>query len=83
MKTALERPTAGDVTMPQAYAGAPLTLHHFTRRGAVALLAAHGFRVVSVNAVSVTGRVRPATWRDTLAAYGYLLLAERATETTP
>ena len=83
VRTALKRPDAGDVTMPQAYAGAPLTLHHFTRRGAVALLETHGLRVLSVSAVSVTGRVRPATWRDTLAAYGYLLLAERATATTP
>ena len=83
VKTASNRPTAGDVTMPQAYAGAPLTLHHFTRRGAVALLSAHGFRVLSVNAVSVTGRVRRAGWRDALNAYGYLLLAERTTATTP
>ncbi len=83
LKTWLKRDAAGDVTMPQAYAGAPLTLHHFTRRGAVALLEAHGLRVLGVSAVSVTGRVRPATWRDTLAAYGYLLLAERTTATTP
>ena len=83
VKTALNRPDAGDVTMPQAYAGAPLTLHHFTRRGGVALLAAHGFRVVSVNAVSVTGRVRRAGWRDAWNAYGYLLLAERTTATMP
>jgi len=83
VSTALRRPDAGDVTMPQAYAGAPLTLHHFTRRGAVELLESHGLRVVSVSAVSVDGRVRPAAWRDTLAAYGYLLLAERTTATTP
>ena len=83
VKTAMKRPRAGDVTMPQAYAGAPLTLHHFTRLSAVGLLGAHGLRVVSVNAVSVTGRVRPAAWRDTLSAYGYLLLAERTTATTP
>ena len=83
VKTALKRRDAGDVTMPQAYAGAPLTLHHFTRRGAVELLEAHGLRVVSVSAVSVDGRVRPATWRDAVSAYGYLLLAGRTTETTP
>ena len=83
VKTALKRPDAGDVTMPQAYAGAPLTLHHFTRRGAAKLLGAHGLRVLSISAVSVNGRVRPATWRDTFAAYGYLLLAERTTDTTP
>ena len=82
-KTALKLRDAGDVTMPQAYAGAPLTLHHFTRRGAAGLLDAHGLRVLSVSAVSVDGRVGPATWRDTLSAYGYLLLAVRATETTP
>ena len=83
VKTALKRPDAGDVTMPQAYAGAPLTLHHFTRRGAAKLLGAHGLRMLSISAVSVNGRVRPATWRDTFAAYGYLLLAERTTDTTP
>ena len=75
-KTLLGRADAGDVTMPQAYAGAPLTLHHFTRRGAVALLEAHGLRVTGVHAVSVHGRVRPATWRDGVNAYGYLLAAE-------
>ena len=83
VKAALKRPDAGDVTMPQAYAGAPLTLHHFTRRGAVELLEAHGLRVLSIHAVSVDGRVRPAGWPDALSAYGYLLIAERATETTP
>ena len=83
VKTWANRPDAGDVTMPQAYAGAPLTLHHFTRRGATKLLEAHGLQVLSVSAVSVDGRVRPATWRDTLSAYGYLLLAERTTDTTP
>jgi SAM-dependent methyltransferase len=75
--TALGRASAGDVTRPQAYAGAPLTLHLFTRRGAVALLAANGFRVLGVSAVSVDGVVRPARRRDALAAYGYLLVAER------
>ena len=31
LKTLIGRADAGDITMPQAYAGAPLTLHHFTR----------------------------------------------------
>lgn len=83
LKTWAKRPDAGDVTMPQAYAGAPLTLHHFTRRAAAALLEVHGLRVRSVSAVSVDGRVRSEGWRDALSAYGYLLLAERTTETTP
>src|SRR4051812_5761347 len=29
LRSLFERPTTGDVTMPQAYGGAPLTLHHF------------------------------------------------------
>ena len=74
VKSALGRPDAGDVTMPQAYAGAPLTLHHFTRGEAVGLLEANGFRVTRLDAVTEagdTGVSRP--WR----AYGFLIAAEK------
>lgn len=69
-RTLLGRPDAGDVTMPQAYGGAPLTLHHFTRRGAMRLSEAAGFRVGEVTSVGVGGE--PAR-----NAYGYLLLVEK------
>ena len=75
VRTLLDRADAGDVTMPQAYAGAPLTLHHFTRGEAVGLLTSAGFRVQEVQRVSVAGDsgVSPAT----LGVYGYLLAAEK------
>jgi SAM-dependent methyltransferase len=66
-------PAAGDVTMPQAYGGAPLTLHHFTRGELVGLLEGAGFRVrelVGVSEAGVTG-VSPRT------AYGFLAAATR------
>lgn len=65
-KTLLGTADAGDVTMPQAYAGAPLTLHHFTRGEAVRLLAAAGFRVTRVESVG-------GSWPP----YGYLIAAEK------
>lgn len=67
----LGRADAGDVTMPQTYGGAPLTLHHFTRRGATRLLQAAGFRVSGVTAVAESDtEVSPG-----LRAYGYLFAA--------
>jgi hypothetical protein len=60
--------------MPQAYGGAPLTLHHFTRREVSALLTAAGFRALSVAALAESGaEVSPGT-----RAYGYLYAAEKA-----
>jgi SAM-dependent methyltransferase len=73
LRTLLGRADAGDVTMPQAYGGAPLTLHHFTRRGAVRLLEAVGFRVIEVRAVGVDGEQPKARF----GTYGYLLLGEK------
>jgi SAM-dependent methyltransferase len=61
LRTLLGRPDAGDVTMPQAYGGAALTLHHFTRRGAVRLLESAGFRVVEVVPLGVDGAPARAT----------------------
>jgi SAM-dependent methyltransferase len=68
------RSGAGDITMSQAYGGAPLTLHHFTRREATALLREAGFHVRDVSAVGIDGK--PAHWPALVRAYGYLMLAE-------
>lgn len=73
-RTFFDRASAGDVTMPQAYGGAPLTLHHFTRREANALLTAAGFRVLTVAALTESGaEASPGT-----RTYGYLYAAEKA-----
>jgi len=64
---------AGDVTMPQAYAGAPLTLHHFTKGEVLAVLRKVGFAVREVKAVSDTA-VSPTS---RFATYGYLIRAEK------
>jgi len=79
LRTLLGRADAGDVTMPQAYGGAALTLHHFTRRGAVRLLTDAGFRVVEVAPVGVDG----VDGGPARAAYGYLLLGERGRVSAP
>ena len=73
LRGALGRPDAGDTTMPQAYGGAPLTLHHFSRREAVRLLSGIGFAVREVHQVGLNGEAVRGWWRT----YGYLLLAER------
>lgn len=46
-------PTAGDITMSQAYGGAPLTLHHFTKGEARTLLESTGFQVEVVESIRV------------------------------
>lgn len=72
LKTLLGSPTAGDIAMPQAYGGALLTLHHFTRREAEAGLQAAGFVVRDVSPMGIDGA--PAAGAS---VYGWLLLAER------
>jgi hypothetical protein len=68
---------SGDVTMPQAYGGAPLTLHHFGRGEAVRMLTDAGFRVLEVLPVGIDGPL-PRPWLlPTLRAYGYLIAAEK------
>lgn len=64
---------AGDIAMPQSYGGAPLTLHHFTRREAERLLAANGFKVLEVLAFGLEGLAARPWWR----VYGWLILAVR------
>jgi SAM-dependent methyltransferase len=72
LKTLLGRDVAGDITMPQAYAGAPLTLHHFTRREVIGLLESAGFAVKEVFAIGDDGL--PATGSR---VYGWLMVGER------
>ena len=69
------RATAGDITMPQAYGGAPLTLHHFTASEVVRLLDEAGFEVLEVRSVNANGE--DAGWPFGRRVYGWLLLAGR------
>ncbi len=62
-----------DITMSQAYGGAPLTLHHFSQGEATSLLRDAGFVLDEVRAVDVEGGL--AKWPRTLRAYGYLIAA--------
>ncbi|HEY3788888.1 MAG TPA: class I SAM-dependent methyltransferase [Urbifossiella sp.] len=64
----------GDITMPQAYGGAPLTLFHFTLRDILLRLAEMGFEVKEVRAVGIDGA--EPRWPRRLRAYGYLLAGE-------
>jgi SAM-dependent methyltransferase len=64
--------SAGDLTMAQAYGGAPLTLHHFTKREAIRTLETSGFNVILVEAIGVDGE--PARGSS---VYGWLLLGAR------
>jgi hypothetical protein len=66
-----------DITSPQAYGGAPLTIHHFTKAEAVKLLTAAGFRILDVTAVGTAGELRQPWLLQMLRAYGWLIAAER------
>jgi SAM-dependent methyltransferase len=70
---------AGDRTMPVHQGIAGLSLHLFTRREAVVLLRAAGFRPVEVRPISLRddGRLPWPWWFGWLRAYGYLIAAER------
>jgi SAM-dependent methyltransferase len=67
----------GDITMPQSYGGAPLTLHHFSLREALRVLSP--FEVREVRAVGIDGH--SAGRPETLRAYGYLSAVERRSST--
>lgn len=66
---------SGDVTMPQAYGGAPLTLHHFGKRETLQLLTNSGFRIQTVKAVGLTdfASANRFFWQP----YGYLIAVEK------
>lgn len=70
-------PEKGDRTMPQAYGGADLTLHHFTRGEIVGELRLAGFGVRELQPVSIDGELKHAWWLPTIRAYGYLLACEK------
>lgn len=72
LRTMLSHPQAGDLTMPQAYAGAPLTLHHFTRGQLQQLLQRHDLEIIQWYALDPSGA--PARG---LAIYGWLVAARR------
>ncbi|MBN9118008.1 MAG: class I SAM-dependent methyltransferase [Planctomycetes bacterium] len=77
LKTLFGRATAGDVTMPQAYGGAPLTLHHFTFGEAWRLLGAAGFEKKAHQRVSERKYLPGQRWPN--GTYGYLFLGQRPT----
>jgi SAM-dependent methyltransferase len=64
-----------ELTMPQAYGGAPLTLTHFTRTEAIGLLKDAGFVVEEVLALNTRGPLPLGGWATGLRAYGYLAAA--------
>jgi SAM-dependent methyltransferase len=66
-----------EITMPQAYGGAALTLSHFSRSEAVKLVREGGFAVKEVLAVAPRGELRTPWLFPKWRAYGYLLLAEK------
>lgn len=73
------RVVSGDVTMPQAYGGAPLTLYHFGYREALHLIWEAGFATLFARPVGTTadGRLPREKWLPAVRAYGYLFAAER------
>lgn len=64
---------SGDLTMPQSYGGAPLTIHHFGRRESLTLLREAGFEIRKVATVSINKKPATFPWR----VYGYLIAAEK------
>jgi SAM-dependent methyltransferase len=79
LRTVLASEAAGDRPMPVHQGIAGLKLHHFTRREAVRLLQGVGFRVETVQALSLSrdGRLPVPIWFGWLRAYGYLLVATK------
>lgn len=69
----------GDRTMPQAYGGAALTLHHFSRREIETDLKEAGFEITRIEPVSLRadGRLRWPWLLTAWRAYGYLICARR------
>ena len=67
----LGRAETGDITMPQAYGGAPLTLHHATAGEIRRELNEAGFRIIEMTGVDGEGNLRrPRRW--SAGTYGYL-----------
>ncbi|MCU0705703.1 MAG: class I SAM-dependent methyltransferase [Fimbriiglobus sp.] len=68
---------SGDLTMPQAYGGAPLTLHHFSKAEAVKLLTAADFHILDVTAIGTFGELKRPWLFPRWRTYGWLIAAER------
>jgi ubiquinone/menaquinone biosynthesis C-methylase UbiE len=71
--------STADKTMPQAYGGAPLTLHHYSRREIRIELASAGFAVETIAPVGrgTGGRLSIPGFCPMLRAYGYLIAARK------
>ena len=67
----------GDRTMPQAYGGAELTLHHFSRGEIVGELRKAGFAVREVRPIAINGDLNRPWWLPTIRAYGYLIASAK------
>jgi SAM-dependent methyltransferase len=75
LRVLIGRP-GGDITMPQAYGGAPLTLHHFTLWEAIFSLALDaGLVKTEVMPLGLDGT--PPGWPRAVQTYGWLILAEK------
>ena len=68
---------SGDIAMPQAYGGAALTLHHYSRGEALSLLRGVGFRILEVTPVNATGRLTQRWCLAKVRSYGYLIAGEK------
>jgi SAM-dependent methyltransferase len=68
----------GDRTAPQHYGGAPLTLHHFTKREIQRDLNGAGFQLVCVEPIGAgaDGRLPRRWFLRPSRAYGYLIAAQ-------
>ncbi len=67
----------GDIAMPQAYGGAPLTLHHYSLAEAQRAMQGAGFRLLEVTPVNASGWL-PKRWLlPKVRSYGYLIAAEK------
>lgn len=69
----------GDKTMPQAYGGAPLTLHHYSKSEIVRDLTAVGYDVETIAPVGrgADGRLGMRWFLPSVRAYGYLIAARK------
>ena len=68
----------GDITMPQAYGGAPLTLHHYSLGEALRAVCGAGFRVLETLPVSAGGGLKAPWYLPKLRAYGYFIAGQKA-----
>jgi SAM-dependent methyltransferase len=68
---------SGDIAMPQAYGGAPLTLHHYSLAEALRAVRGSGFRVLDVMPVGASGWHSKRRLLPKVRSYGYLIAAEK------